>query len=109
MVVAAHPGCTQAPRRKLETLAIEEMRIAPRWKVILHNDNTTTFEFVTGLLISLFHKDLGEAERLTWEVHDEGAAVVEITSLERGELYVEQVHSLARPRGYPLAATLEPE
>ena len=81
----------------------------PLYKVLLHNDETTTFEFVTGLLVSLFRKDEAEAERLTWEVHDQGAAVVEITSYERGELYVEQVRSLARPRGFPLCATLEPE
>lgn len=109
MVVAAHPGCAHAPRRQLKTLVLDETRIAPRWKVVLHNDDTTTFAFVTGLLVGVFHKELAEAERLTQEVHDEGAAVVEITSFERGELYVEQVHSLARPRGYPLAATLEPE
>ena len=97
------------PRRRTETRPVEETRIAPRWKVLLHNDETTTFEFVTGLLVSLFRKDEAEAERLTWEVHDQGAAVVEITSYERGELYVEQVRSLARPRGFPLCATLEPE
>jgi ATP-dependent Clp protease adapter protein ClpS len=31
-----------------------------------------------------------------------------VTTLERAELYIEQVRSLARPRGYPLAATIEP-
>lgn len=98
-----------APRRRTETQPAEETRLAPRWKVLLHNDETTTFEFVTGLLVSLFRKDEAEAERLTWEVHDQGAAVVEVTSYERGELYVEQVRSLARPRGFPLCATLEPE
>lgn len=97
------------PRRRTATGPVEATRLAPRWKVLLHNDDTTTFEFVTGLLVSLFRKDEAEAERLTWEVHDKGAAVVEITSYERGELYVEQVRSLARPRGYPLCATLEPE
>lgn len=84
-------------------------RLAPRYKVVLHNDPITTFEFVTALLISLFRKDLTEAKRLTQEVHDQECAVIEITSLERGELYVEQVHALARPRGFPLTASLEPE
>jgi ATP-dependent Clp protease adaptor protein ClpS len=82
-------------------------RVAPLWKVLLLNDDLTTFEFVTDLLVSLFHKDRVEARALTQEVHDSGSAVVAITSLERAELYVDQVHSLARPRGFPLTATLE--
>ena len=86
----------------------ERTRLAPRWKVILHNDDVTTFEFVIDLLRSLFHKPHAEAVRLTFEVHTTGCALVEITSFERAELYVEQVRSLARPRGYPLCATIEP-
>ena len=93
------------PKTKEQT----ETRIAPRWKVVLLNDDVTTFEFVTDLLVSLFKKPLLEAKSLTQEVHDSGSAVVVVTSLERGELYVEQVRSLARPRGFPLTATLESE
>lgn len=92
-----------------ETEKRAETRVAPRWKVVLLDDDVTTFEFVTDLLVSLFHKPFIEARRLTQEVHDSGSAVITITSLERAELYVEQVRSLARPRGFPLTATLEPE
>ena len=60
------------------------------------------------LLVSLFHKDRSEAVVLTHEVHNTGSALVTVTSRERAELYVEQVRSLARPRGYPLVATIEP-
>ncbi len=84
-------------------------RLAPQWKVILHNDDVTTFEFVIELLIKIFHKERAEAVRLTNLVHHTGLAIVEITSRERAELYVDQVKSLARPRGFPLTATIEPE
>lgn len=90
---------------KTETHA--KPRVAPLWKVVLLDDDLTTFEFVTDLLVSLFHKSRSEARALTQAVHDSGSAVVAITSLERGELYVEQVRSLARPRGFPLTAILE--
>ncbi len=80
----------------------------PQYKVILLNDPVTTFEFVTGLLISIFHKPSTEARLLTLEVHERGSALITVTNLERAELYVEQIRSLARPRGYPLAATIEP-
>lgn len=103
------------PKRRLETIvapatdAASETRLAPRWKVIFHDDSVTTMEFVTNLLVSLFKKDRDEARKLMYEVHYSGSAVVEITSQERAELYVEQVKSLARPRGFPLTATTEPE
>ncbi len=100
-----HPGTLATP----DVGAEESTRLEPRWKVILHNDDVTTFDFVIDLLRSLFNKEWAEAVRLTYEVHNTGAAVVAVTHRERAELYVEQVRSLARPRGFPLAATIEPE
>jgi ATP-dependent Clp protease adaptor protein ClpS len=84
-------------------------RESPRWKVILLNDDITTMDFVVDLLVGLFHKAHPEAKRLMYEVHTTGSAVVEITHKERAELYLEQVRSLARPRGFPLQAVMEPE
>lgn len=92
-----------------EPTTSERTALAPRWRVILHNDPVTTFDFVIALLVAVFQKEPTEALRLTQEVHDTGAAVVTVANRERAELYVEQVHSLARPRGFPLTATLEPE
>jgi ATP-dependent Clp protease adaptor protein ClpS len=86
----------------------EETCLAPQWKVLLHDDDITTFEFVIYLLRTIFRKEPEEAVRLTFEVHDTGVALITVTSLERAELYVEQVVSLARPRGFPLTATMEP-
>jgi ATP-dependent Clp protease adaptor protein ClpS len=105
--MAAAP--TLLPELETRTEARVRTRVAPRWKVILLNDDITTFEFVIDLLVRLFHKNHNDAVRLTHEVHDSGAAVVEVTSFERAELYVEQVRSTARPSGFPLCATLEPE
>ncbi|MBK7877616.1 MAG: ATP-dependent Clp protease adaptor ClpS [Planctomycetes bacterium] len=90
-----------------ETDTSSKTELAPRWKVILHNDEITTFEFVTELLVTLFQKNRDEAVKLTYEVHYSGSAVVEITSREKAELRVQQVKSVARPRGYPLTATTE--
>ncbi len=87
----------------------EQSALAPRWKVLLHDDDTTTMDFVVWLLVKVFAKEPEEAVRLMLEVHNEGQALVTVTSLERAELYVEQVHSLARPRGFPLTASAEPE
>ncbi len=90
----------------VETRELTEL--APRWKLILLNDPVTTFEFVTDLLISLFKKDRDEARKLTYEVHLSGQALITVVSKERAELYTQQIQSLARPRGFPLTATIEP-
>jgi len=86
----------------------DRQSLAPQWKVLLLDDDKTTFEFVIWLLMRVFHKSKTDAEQLTQEIHDTGVALVAVTSLERAELYVEQVHSLARPRGFPLVAEIEP-
>ena len=101
-------AATEAPVLVPEQETEEKTRLAPRWKVILHDDDVTTFEFVIQLLVTLFHKEITEAVRLTYEVHETGSALVTVTSFERAELYVEQVRSLARPQGFPLTATIEP-
>lgn len=83
-------------------------RTAPEWKVILLNDPITTFDFVTELLITLFRKDPAQARRLTQEVHESGSALITVTTFEHAELYLEQIRSLSRPRGFPLNGTMEP-
>jgi ATP-dependent Clp protease adaptor protein ClpS len=100
---------TAAPVLTPGTETEEETRLAPRWKVILLNDDVTTFAFVIELLVTLFRKERIEAVRLTHEIHETGSALITVTTLERAELYVEQVRSLARPRKFPLSATIEPE
>jgi ATP-dependent Clp protease adaptor protein ClpS len=91
-----------------DSATAERTRTMPPYKVILLNDDVTTFDFVTQLLIRLFQKSLEEARALTLEVHQSGSALVTVTNREHAELYVEQIRSLARPRGFPLAATIEP-
>ena len=96
------PGTTTA-----EPDVDQQQALAPQWKVLLLDDDVTTFEFVIWLLMTLFRKSRPEAEALTREVHDSGSALITVTNLERAELYVEQIHSLARPRGFPLVGEIE--
>jgi ATP-dependent Clp protease adaptor protein ClpS len=91
-----------------ETHTRDQTQLAPQWKVLLLNDEITTVEFVVQLLVTLFRKERSEAVRLTMEIHHTGSALITVTSLERAELYAEQVRSLARAQKFPLVATLEP-
>jgi ATP-dependent Clp protease adapter protein ClpS len=53
----ARPGGGTITERETDT----QVRLSPHWKVILHNDDVTTFEFVIRLLVELFHKEIGRA------------------------------------------------
>jgi ATP-dependent Clp protease adaptor protein ClpS len=82
----------------------EKTALAPRWKVIVHDDPVTTFEFVLEVLRSVFAKPQSEAYRITREAHETGSAVADVLPLEQAEFRCEKVHSL----GFPLTLTLEP-
>ena len=96
------------PTTTVETKPSDSTKLAPRWKVILHNDPVTTFDFVLDVLRKVFAKSAGEAQRITREAHETGSALVDVLPLEQAEFRCEQVHSLARPHGFPLTATIEP-
>ena len=95
-----------------KTAVVEETRdktaLAPRWKVILHDDPITTFDFVVGVVRSVFAKPAAEAERITREAHDTGSALVTVLPLEQAEFRIERVRSQARAQGFPLTLTMEP-
>jgi len=86
----------------------QETRMIPHWKVILHDDPVTTFEFSHIVLRRFFGKSDAEARRIAREAHNTGSVLVAVLPFELAEFKVDQVHSFARPRGYPLKATLEP-
>lgn len=91
----------------LEPTTDEQIEVAPLWNVLLHDDDLTPMDFVVWLLVSLFGHPFDHAVVVMLEVHETGAAVVLACAQERAELYVEQIHSLARARGFPLAASCE--
>lgn len=77
------------------------------YKVLMHNDDYTTMEFVVSVLISIFSKSLREAEGIMMKIHKEGLAVCGIYTYEIAETKVTEVHNLARNNGYPLKSTFE--
>jgi ATP-dependent Clp protease adaptor protein ClpS len=84
-----------------------EEDLNPDYNVILHNDDVTPMDFVVYLLMSIFGHPTPTAVSLMLEVHNTGSAVVATLPMEVAELRRDQVHSLARPRGYPLTCSVE--
>lgn len=78
-----------------------------RWRVILHNDDFTTQEFVIDILIRHFHKEPAEATQIMWQVHLNGIGVAGVYPKDIAETKVAEVTAEARERGMPLLLTME--
>ncbi len=88
-----------------EELQIREPRMM---RVLLHNDNYTTMDFVVKILEEIFHKSPAEATAIMLNVHHKGIGVCGVYPAEVAETKVAQVHERARQAGFPLRASTEP-
>jgi ATP-dependent Clp protease adaptor protein ClpS len=89
-----------------ERVLIEEPH---HYKVIFHNDDFTTMEFVTEVLKQVFGKPADEAVVLMMKVHREGQAVVGVYTYDVAMTKACQAMAMARDEGFPLKVTCEPE
>jgi len=82
---------------------------APRmYKVLMHNDDYTTMEFVILVLQKYFNKNFPEAQAIMLEVHTKGFGVCGIFTFEVAESKVAKVIKYARENGHPLKCSTEP-
>ena len=95
-----------------EEFALEERkktRRPRRFRVLLHNDDYTTMEFVIHVLMEHFGKPPAEATAVMLQVHQKGVGVAGVYSREVAETKVAEVTEEARANGMPLKLTTEPE
>lgn len=104
MAEVNRPG-TGTGVKSRERVLIEEPR---QYKVIFHNDDFTTFEFVVKVLMVVFFKSESEAQRLTFEVDRKKQATVGIYSHDVAVSKMEKATKMARTEGFPLRITCEP-
>ncbi len=95
------------PRIEEEIESALEIEEPTKYKVLLHNDDYTTIDFVVDILMGVFHKNITEAEAIMMEVHKKGKSVCGIYTYEIAETKVYQVKTLAKSSGFPLLATME--
>ena len=79
------------------------------YKVVLHNDDYTTMEFVVLVLMKFFHKSETEATHIMLSVHHKGHGVAGLYTKDVAETKVAQVQDYAKQNGMPLRLTAEPE
>ena len=92
---------------KLKSKSRLKLKPPQSFKVLLHNDNFTTMEFVVYVLEKIFNKSLTEATQIMMHVHTNGIGVCGAYSYEVAEMKVESVHGLAEQYEFPLQATME--
>jgi len=79
------------------------------YKVVMHNDDLTTMEFVVKVLIEVFYKSTADAMSIMLAVHEQGKQTVGIYSYDIATSKVRTATAMARDAGFPLRLTCEPE
>jgi ATP-dependent Clp protease adaptor protein ClpS len=93
--------------RGVVTETEKKLKKPPLYKVLLHNDDYTTMEFVVYILQSVFHHPSTKATQIMLHVHRRGIGVAGVYTYEIAETKVNQVHELAKKYEYPLKCSME--
>lgn len=99
---------TESDTQTIDRSTTREER-PPMYKVLLHNDDYTTMEFVIEILVTVFGKSLEKATQIMLNVHNRGKETCGIYPREIAETKVQTVHNLATSKGFPLKSTMEKE
>jgi ATP-dependent Clp protease adaptor protein ClpS len=102
---------TYAPQRDeaVKPDTQRKLKKPPLYKVLLHNDNYTTMDFVVFVLVDVFHHSEISAFRIMLQVHNQGIGVAGVYTREIAETKIAKVTRLAREFEYPLLCTMEEE
>jgi ATP-dependent Clp protease adaptor protein ClpS len=87
----------------------DELKEPDMFRVMLHNDDYTTMDFVVMILEEIFHKSSEESVAIMMSVHEKGMGVCGVYPREIAEFRVGQVTSRAQAAGFPLRCTMEKE
>jgi len=85
----------------------EQVSTPPLYKVLMHNDDYTTMEFVIEVLRNIFHKPATEAEKIMLTIHFQGFGDCGTFPYAIAETKADQVRLRARKSGFPLRCSLE--
>ena len=98
-------------RESTITESRHEQKLQPPrfWRVLLHNDDYTTQDFVVWILETIFHKPPGEAMSIMLSVHRSGMGLAGIFTHDVAETKVKVTKKLAEEHEFPLLVTMEPE
>ena len=99
----------RTPDEKGDTKTRTKISKPRLYKVLLHNDDYTSMEFVVFVLQTVFSHSLAGATRVMLHVHKNGIGVAGVYTRGIAETRVNKTLDLARESGHPLQCTMEPE
>ncbi|HEY0428856.1 MAG TPA: ATP-dependent Clp protease adaptor ClpS [Pyrinomonadaceae bacterium] len=79
------------------------------YKVVLHNDDFTTMDFVVFILKTVFNRSYAESFMIMLKVHNEGVGIAGVYTFEIANMKAEKAMNLARSHEYPFLCTVEEE
>jgi ATP-dependent Clp protease adaptor protein ClpS len=85
----------------------KEIKNPAMYRVLLHNDDYTTMEFVVQVLQGVFHKTPADATQIMLHIHRSGIGVAGVYTHEVAETKVAVVEAMARQHEFPLKCTME--
>ena len=103
------PGVDDRNEEAVVSESKHKLKKPPLFKILLHNDDYTTMEFVVYVLSTIFQQPAQEAIRIMLQVHQQGIGVAGVFTYEIAETKVAKVLALAQEYQYPLLCTMEPE
>ena len=103
------PNPLTAPEIEKEEEVEQEPAEEPPYRVLIHNDDVTPYDFVVAILIRVFELTPVIAEHITYLAHNNGLALVVVLPKSEAERRVGKAHFAARLEGFPLTFTMEPE
>ena len=86
---------------------MDEVKEPSMYRVLIHNDDYTSMEFVVDILQFVFNKSMEQATLIMLKVHNEGIGFCGVYTYEVAETKVGTVETLARENGFPLKCTME--
>ena len=92
-----------------ESRSDEKVERPRMWRVLLHNDDYTTQEFVVWVLETVFRKPRCEAVRIMMSVHLSGSGSLAIYTHDVAETKLRKTRQMAEEQEFPLLVTMEPE
>ena len=94
---------------RTESRADERVEHPRLWRVLLHNDDFTTQEFVVWVLETVFSLPPAEAFAVMMHVHQAGVGVAGLFTRDVAETKVKTTQTLAEQHEFPLLVTFEPD
>ena len=86
-----------------------KIKMPKKYKVIMHNDDYTSMEFVIEVLVKIFGKSVPEATKIMYEVHENGHGIAGIYSFDIAKTKTLEAMSIAEGEGFPFNLTVEEE